>query len=301
MSEDMDSIFQAEGEERRVSQAQRVEADQADAAPTLDDQIEAQAPVEVEAQDQPEQPASIEDADQDVAQDAGDAEGDLTPAQAQQASIDERVKAAQDEVREELSVLPGYWYVLHTYSGYERRVKSNLEQRIQTFDMEDYIYQVEVPMEKVVQVKQTERKVVDQVRIPGYALVRMELVEEAPDAWRVVKDTPAVTGFVGDNQHPVPLTEDEIVSMLAPTADGIQAQDVAEGREMSRKAEPKAPKIEVDFEVGESVTVTDGPFATMDATISEIEPEQQKLKVLVKIFDRETPVELSFGQVAKTS
>lgn len=275
----MDQIFQAEGE-----------------AP--------QAPTPVT---EPELPTSEDDADlAATAQVEADAEAtgeedDLTPAQAQQVSLDARVEAEKQRIRDDIAVLPGYWYVLHTYSGYERRVKSNLEQRIQTFNMEDFIYQVEVPMEKVIQVKNTERKIVDQVRIPGYALVRMELVEEAPDAWRVVKDTPAVTGFVGDSQHPVPLTEDEVVSMLAPTPDAIQAQDVAEGREKSRKAEPRAPKIEVDFEVGENVTVTDGPFATMPATISEIEPEQQKLKVLVVIFDRETPVELSFNQVAKIS
>ncbi|MBD3689305.1 transcription termination/antitermination protein NusG [Nanchangia anserum] len=254
---------------------------------------------QAEGEAAPAAKAPLSDATVDEAEDEADA--DLSPAQAQQVSLDARVEAAKAEIREELSILPGYWYVLHTYSGYERRVKSNLEQRIQTFDMEDYIYQVEVPMEKVIQVKNTERKIVDQVRIPGYALVRMELVEEAPDAWRVVKDTPAVTGFVGDSQHPVPLTEDEIVSMLAPSAEAIQAADVAEGREKSRRDEPRAPKIHVDFEIGENVTVTDGPFATMPATISEIEPEQQKLKVLVVIFDRETPVELSFNQVAKIS
>ncbi|WP_227712789.1 transcription termination/antitermination NusG family protein [Nanchangia anserum] len=193
---------------------------------------------QAEGEAAPAAKAPLSDATVDEAEDEADA--DLSPAQAQQVSLDARVEAAKAEIREELSILPGYWYVLHTYSGYERRVKSNLEQRIQTFDMEDYIYQVEVPMEKVIQVKNTERKIVDQVRIPGYALVRMELVEEAPDAWRVVKDTPAVTGFVGDSQHPVPLTEDEIVSMLAPSAEAIQAADVAEGREKSRRDEPRA-------------------------------------------------------------
>ncbi len=211
------------------------------------------------------------------------------------ATAEELSKAEQDKLREELEFLPGYWYVLHTYSGYERRVKANLEQRIVTFNMEDQIYQIEVPMEKVVQVKSTERKVVDRVRIPGYALVRMEAVEDAPDAWRVVKDTPAVTGFVGDSQHPMPLTEDEVVSMLAPTPASIKAAELQD----ERASQPEQPVIEVDFEVGENVTVTDGPFATMPATISEIMPDQQKLKVLVVIFDRETPVELGFNQVAK--
>lgn len=228
-------------------------------------------------------------------------EEQVSPAQAQQQSLQARAEQAQQQVRDDLAPLPGYWYVVHTYSGYERRVKANLEQRIQTFNMEDYIYQVEVPMEKVIQVKQTERKVIDRVRIPGYALVRMELVETAPDAWRVVKDTPAVTGFVGDAQNPVPLTEDEVVSMLAPTVQSLQAQDVAEGREAAKEKRAEDPTIQVEFEVGENVTVTDGPFATMPGTISEIEVEQRKLKVLVVIFDRETPVELSFNQVAKLS
>ena len=214
------------------------------------------------------------------------------------ATAEELSRQEQDKLREELEFLPGYWYVLHTYSGYERRVKANLEQRIVTFNMEDYIYQIEVPMEKVVQVKSTERKVIDRVRIPGYALVRMEAVEDAPDAWRVVKDTPAVTGFVGDSQHPVPLTEDEVVSMLAPTPASIKAAELQDERASKTKAKEQ-PVIEVDFEVGENVTVTDGPFATMPATISEIMPDQQKLKVLVVIFDRETPVELGFNQVAK--
>lgn len=205
---------------------------------------------------------------------------------------------AQAELREELELLPGYWYVIHTYSGYERRVKANLEQRIQTFNMEDFIYQIEVPMEKVVQVKSTERKVIDRVRIPGYAIVRMEQVELAPDAWRVVKDTPAVTGFVGDSQHPVPLNLDEVVGMLAPTPASIKAAELVDERK-SKKQKQAAALIEVDFEIGENVTVIDGPFATMPATISEIMPEQQKLKVLVVIFDRETPVELGFNQVTK--
>lgn len=281
MTSDIDSLFQAEGDTPRPAAPEATPTPEP-AAPAPD--VEA-GPIDpgIDAVDTPDQ---------------GD---DLTPTEAQQVSLDARVAEAADAIREELSVLPGYWYVIHTYSGHERRVKSNLEQRIQTFNMEDFIYQVEIPMEKIIQVKNSERKVVDQVRIPGYALVRMELVEEAPDAWRVVKDTPAVTGFVGDSQDPVPLTEDEVVAMLAPRASDLQAKDLQEGRERSRKVEPRATKIQVDFEIGENVTVTDGPFATMAGTIAEIEPEQQKLKVLVAIFERETPVELSFNQVAKIS
>ncbi|MBS5947673.1 MAG: transcription termination/antitermination protein NusG [Winkia neuii] len=224
------------------------------------------------------------------------------PAQAEeQAPADASQDAAEaaKQLREELEFLPGYWYVLHTYSGYERRVKANLEQRIQTFNMEDFIYQVEVPMEKVIEIKNTNRKVVDRVRIPGYALVRMELVEENPDAWRVVKDTPAVTGFVGDRQAPVPLMLDEAVNLLAPTPESQAAAEFEAGQAKPKKEEPLP--IKVDYEVGESVTVIDGPFATMQGTISEIMPENQKLKVLVVIFERETPVELGFNQVMKSA
>ena len=266
-----------------------------------DQKLAAEA-TETRVEDTPEEPAvPTEETSPEPA--AAPAELEITDtAQDQElapsATAEELSKAEQDKLREELEFLPGYWYVLHTYSGYERRVKANLEQRIVTFNMEDQIYQIEVPMEKVVQVKSTERKVVDRVRIPGYALVRMEAVEDAPDAWRVVKDTPAVTGFVGDSQHPLPLTEDEVVSMLAPTPASIKAAELQDER-TSKAKQPEQPVIEVDFEVGENVTVTDGPFATMPATISEIMPDQQKLKVLVVIFDRETPVELGFNQVAK--
>lgn len=209
----------------------------------------------------------------------------------------EPVVRTQDEIiadlRDELSLLPGAWYVVHSYSGYERRVKANLEQRIQSLNAEDLIYQVEVPMEEVVEIKNTVRKLVSRVRVPGYVLVRMEMTEES---WRVVKETPAVTGFVGNSQHPVPLREDEVVMMLAPV---VAAQAEAELAKVEAAVAAAKPPIEVEYEVGESITVTDGPFATLPATISEIMPEQQKMKVLVVIFERETPVELSFSQVAK--
>ena len=279
-----DLVFSSEVESSNSADAQPEII--AQAAQTTPDEVAVAAP---DADTTPEQlvPAELEITD--TAQDQP-----LVPS----ATAEELSRQEQDKLREELEFLPGYWYVLHTYSGYERRVKANLEQRIVTFNMEDYIYQIEVPMEKVVQVKSTERKVIDRVRIPGYALVRMEAVEDAPDAWRVVKDTPAVTGFVGDSQHPVPLAEDEVVSMLAPTPASIKAAELQDERASKTKAKEQ-PVIEVDFEVGENVTVTDGPFATMPATISEIMPDQQKLKVLVVIFDRETPVELGFNQVAK--
>ncbi|MCR6687846.1 transcription termination/antitermination protein NusG [Cellulomonas sp.] len=191
--------------------------------------------------------------------------------------------------KSKLRSLPGDWFVIHSYAGYENRVKANLENRTQSLNMEDFIYQVEVPMEEVVEIKNAQRKVVKRVRIPGYVLVRMDLTDES---WGAVRHTPGVTGFVGHTHQPVPLTLDEVFSMLAPTLEVKSASAPA-------AAAKAAAKIQVDFTVGESVTVTDGPFDTLPATISEINAENQKLKVLVSIFGRETPVELSFSQVAK--
>ncbi|HEY0216129.1 MAG TPA: transcription termination/antitermination protein NusG [Cellulomonas sp.] len=188
----------------------------------------------------------------------------------------------------QLRVQPGDWFVIHSYAGYENRVKANLENRTQSLNMEDFIYQVEVPMEEVVEIKNAQRKVVRRVRIPGYVLVRMDLTDES---WGAVRHTPGVTGFVGHTHQPVPLTLDEVFSMLAPALEPKASSPAA--------AKAAASTIKVDFTVGESVTVTDGPFDTLPATISEINPENQKLKVLVSIFGRETPVELSFSQVAK--
>ena len=193
------------------------------------------------------------------------------------------------EFKAQLRRMPGDWYVIHSYAGYENRVKANLESRIQSLNMEDYIFQVEVPMEEVVEIKNAQRKTVRRVRIPGYVLVRMDLTDES---WGAVRKTPGVTGFVGQAHQPVPLRLDEVFSMLAPT--------LAPKSTATAAAAPKAAAaVEVDFTVGESVTVTDGPFDTLPATISEINAEGQKLKVLVSIFGRETPVELSFAQVAK--
>jgi len=196
--------------------------------------------------------------------------------------------------REELRTLPGEWYVIHTYAGYENRVKSNLEQRAVSLNVEDYIYQAEVPQEEVVQIKNGDRRTVRQNKLPGYVLVRMDLTNES---WGVVRNTPGVTGFVGNAYDPYPLTLDEIVKMLAP--------EVEEAAAAAAEAEGGAParrKVEVqvlDFEVGDSVTVTDGPFATLQATINEINADSKKVKGLVEIFGRETPVELSFDQIQK--
>jgi transcriptional antiterminator NusG len=195
--------------------------------------------------------------------------------------------------REELRSLPGEWYVIHTYAGYENRVKSNLEQRAVSLNVEDYIYQAEVPQEEVVQIKNGDRKTIRQNKLPGYVLVRMDLTNES---WGVVRNTPGVTGFVGNAYDPYPLTLDEIVKMLAPEVEAAaEAAAIAEGTAQPRKVEVQV----LDFEVGDSVTVTDGPFATLQATINEINADSKKVKGLVEIFGRETPVELSFDQIQK--
>ena len=230
-----------------------------------------------------------EDADDTV--DAEDAEEEAVEEEAEPAEPVDPVQALRDELR----VLPGEWYVIHTYAGYENRVKTNLEQRAVSLNVEDYIFQAEVPQEEVVQIKNGDRKTIKQNKLPGYVLVRMDLTNES---WGVVRNTPGVTGFVGNAYDPYPLTLDEIVKMLAPEAEEKAAREAAEAE---GKPVPQR-KVEVqvlDFEVGDSVTVTDGPFATLQATINEINPDSKKVKGLVEIFGRETPVELSFDQIQK--
>jgi transcriptional antiterminator NusG len=231
-----------------------------------------------------QEPAEAERAEP---QDDGSDEPDGEWAEAGQAEAAEEppVPASAQEFREALRRAPGDWYVVHSYAGYENRVKQNLETRIQSLNMEDFIFQIEVPMEEAVEVKNGQRKKVKRNKFPGYVLVRMDLT---PDSWGAVRNTPGVTGFVGNAHEPFPLTTDEVVKIL------MEEQPQPDGA-------PKAP-IEVkvlDFEVGDSVTVIDGPFATLQATINEINAESQKVKGLVEIFGRETPVELSFGQIQK--
>jgi transcriptional antiterminator NusG len=188
-----------------------------------------------------------------------------------------------EEMRQALRLAPGEWYVVHSYAGYENKVKTNLESRITSLDMEDFIYQIEVPTQEITEVKNGKRQQVQSKVFPGYLLVRMELT---PESWSAVRNTPGVTGFVGATQRadrPSPLTLAEVIKILAPT--------------VQREAKPQVRVV--DFEVGDSVTVTEGAFATLPATISEINPDAQKLKVLVSIFGRETPVELNFNQVSK--
>ncbi|MFG3205852.1 transcription termination/antitermination protein NusG [Streptomyces sp. NPDC048192] len=226
-----------------------------------------------------------------------DEEGEAADEEAAEAAEEEPAAPVDpvEALREELRTLPGEWYVIHTYAGYENRVKTNLEQRAVSLNVEDYIFQAEVPQEEVVQIKNGDRKTIKQNKLPGYVLVRMDLTNES---WGVVRNTPGVTGFVGNAYDPYPLTLDEIVKMLAPEAEEKAAREAAEAE--GKPAPQRKVEVQVlDFEVGDSVTVTDGPFATLQATINEINPDSKKVKGLVEIFGRETPVELSFDQIQK--
>ncbi|CAM5368265.1 MULTISPECIES: transcription termination/antitermination protein NusG [Streptomyces] len=247
---------------------------------------------EVEAADaeaeEPAEEAALEVTDEDETEDAEDAE------EAEEAEAEPELDPVE-KLRQELRTLPGEWYVIHTYAGYENRVKTNLEQRAVSLNVEDYIFQAEVPQEEVVQIKNGDRKTIRQNKLPGYVLVRMDLTNES---WGVVRNTPGVTGFVGNAYDPYPLTLDEIVKMLAPEAEEKAAREAAEAE--GKPAPQRKVEVQVlDFEVGDSVTVTDGPFATLQATINEINPDSKKVKGLVEIFGRETPVELSFDQIQK--
>jgi transcription termination/antitermination protein NusG len=229
--------------------------------------------------------ADSDAADSDAA-DSGTADSDAASPGADEAATDE--DAEVDPVvqfKAELRALPGDWYVVHSYAGYENRVRTNLESRTQSLNMEDYIFQIEVPTHEVFEVKSGKRQQVQEKVLPGYILVRMELTDES---WAAVRNTPGVTGFVGLSSRPSPLSLDEVANLLAP----VPEEKAAKKAETMRAAA-------VDFEVGQSVTVMDGPFASLPATVNEINPDTQKLKVLVSIFGRETPVELSFEQVSK--
>jgi len=226
---------------------------------------------------------------------AGDADlasaGDEAAASSDEAAASSDETAAETEAdpvqqfKSELRSLPGDWYVVHSYAGYENRVRTNLESRTQSLNMEDYIFQIEVPTHEVIEIKSGKRQQVQEKVLPGYILVRMDLTDES---WAAVRNTPGVTGFVGLSSRPSPLSLDEVASLLAP----VPEEKAAKKAETMRAAA-------VDFEIGQSVTVMDGPFATLPATVNEINPDTQKLKVLVSIFGRETPVELSFDQVSK--
>lgn len=286
--------------------------DAIESAESVEDELDiveaADAEKNVENTDDVENTENTEDAAlTEAAEDASDEDAsgeDAAVAEEATEEVPEEAEAAEEEaepvdpvtaLREELRGLPGEWYVIHTYAGYEKRVKANLEQRAVSLNVEDFIYQAEVPEEEIVQIKNGERKNVRQNKLPGYVLVRMDLTNES---WGVVRNTPGVTGFVGNAYDPYPLTLDEIVKMLAPEAEEKAAREAAEAE--GKPAPSRKMEVQVlDFEVGDSVTVTDGPFATLQATINEINADSKKVKGLVEIFGRETPVELSFDQIQK--
>ncbi|SDK49309.1 transcription antitermination protein nusG [Arthrobacter sp. ov407] len=258
------------------------ESEAVSAAPESDVTDEAEATEDVATEDAEAAVAEAVDAEDTDAEGAEDA--DALAAAAAKADVD-----PADEFKAKLRRQEGDWYVIHSYAGYENRVKANLETRIQTLDMEDYIFEIQVPMEEVVEIKNAQRKVINRVRIPGYVLVRMDLTDAS---WGAVRHTPGVTGFVGNAHNPVPLRLDEVFSMLAPVFEEEQA-------EKGKPVKHAAAQVDVDFEVGESVIVKEGPFETLPATISEIKIDSQTLVVLVSIFERETPVTLAFNQVSK--
>ncbi|GGR39277.1 transcription termination/antitermination protein NusG [Streptomyces roseolus] len=277
------------------------ELDIVEAADEDEDLDEAADAAAGDVEDDADDTEDAEDADEEsVDEDADDSEADAADDVEAEVETEEEAEPAAPvdpvaALREELRTLPGEWYVIHTYAGYEKRVKANLEQRAVSLNVEDFIYQAEVPEEEIVQIKGGERKNVKQNKLPGYVLVRMDLTNES---WGVVRNTPGVTGFVGNAYDPYPLTLDEIVKMLAPEAEEKAAREAAEAE--GKPAPARKLEVQVlDFEVGDSVTVTDGPFATLQATINEINPDSKKVKGLVEIFGRETPVELSFDQIQK--
>ncbi|WP_426170378.1 transcription termination/antitermination protein NusG [Microbacterium sp. DWRC1-3] len=244
-------------------------------------ELDAAAAEEVTPYDGPELGADAVQGDEDSSTDDDDEDAEEDPYEA---------------FRMDLRMLPGKWYVIHSYAGFERKVKANIEQRKSTLEVEDEIYQIEVPMEDVVEIKNGQRKMVTRVRIPGYVLVRMELTE---DTWSVVRHTPGVTGFVGNAHNPTPLRFEEAFNMLKSL---VEVKDVPTAKNIASKgglAVARPLPAEVDFEVGETITIKEGSFAGLPGSISEIKPESGKLTVLVSLFERETPVELSFDQVTK--
>jgi transcriptional antiterminator NusG len=260
----------------------------------IDEAAEAEAAAEVLTDSLAEEEAerAADAADEVTPYDGPDVNGepDETP------EGDETPEDPYEAFRTELRELPGKWYVIHSYAGFERKVKANIEQRKSTLEVEEDIYQVEVPMEDVVEIKNGQRKMVTRVRIPGYVLVRMELNE---DTWSVVRHTPGVTGFVGNAHNPTPLRFEEAFNMLKSLVQITETAPVKGGAAKGSATQARSVITEVDFEVGETITIKEGSFAGLPGSISEIKPESGKLTVLVSLFERETPVELSFDQVTK--
>ncbi len=294
VSDDTENL---EEELEAIEEAADPEADRVvDEALEVHDVADADAAVEAtdgEAEERlSENPAEVLAADQYLGDD-GQGDGDATDPE------DDTPVDPYEAFRKELRAKPGKWYVIHSYAGFEKRVKQNIEQRKGSLGQEDNVFEVQVPMEDVVEIKNGQRKLVNRVRIPGYVLVRMFLNE---DSWSVVRHTPGVTGFVGNSHNPTPLRFEEAFNMLKSTVQVVEApvKGAAPGAKGARGAAARAPiPAEVDFETGETITIKEGSFAGLPGTISEIKPESGKLTVLVSLFERETPVELSFDQVTK--
>jgi len=282
-----------------VSGTNRDDIDLATAAEQSSEEDEAQEGNELAADESSAESAesgALHFVDED--RDEEDTDTDVESELAEQASVDEAEEEVEidpyDEFRKELKAAYGKWYVIHSYAGFEKRVKQNIENRKVSMAMEDYVFQVEVPTEDVVEIKNGQRKLVTRVRIPGYVLVRMDLNE---DSWSVVRHTPGVTGFVGNSHNPTPLRFEEAFNMLKSLVQIVEAPAKAGAK--GGKAVGRSIPQEVDFEIGETITIKEGSFAGLPGSINEIKAESGKLIVLVSLFERETPVELSFDQVSK--
>jgi transcriptional antiterminator NusG len=269
------------------------------------DQVDEQLGDQVDGQVESDDETTPEDAGDAAVEPADDAADDTTEDTLEDADADADADAEPAEAdendpleafRRELWAKPGDWFVVHTYSGMEKRVKHNLENRIISLNMEDYIHEIVVPTEEVAEIKNGQRKMVTRTVLPGYVLVRMDLTDES---WSAVRHTPSVTGFVGHSHQPVPLSMSEVEDMLAPAVVHAAEAEAAASGEKGTSTTPRKPVEVADFDVSDSVMVVDGPFATLHATITEINAESQRVKALVEIFGRETPVELSFSQIQK--
>jgi transcriptional antiterminator NusG len=262
----------------------------------VDDQVESVDEVTPEDAD-----ADVVEDTEDVTDEAGDDAAEVSDDETTDAEGDDAAAVAEENdpleaFRRELWAKPGDWFVVHTYSGMEKRVKHNLENRIISLNMEDYIHEIVVPTEEVAEIKNGQRKMVTRTVLPGYVLVRMDLTDES---WSAVRHTPSVTGFVGHSHQPVPLSMSEVEDMLAPAVVAVAEAEAAAAGDKGSSTTPRKPVEVADFDVSDSVMVVDGPFATLHATITEINAESQRVKALVEIFGRETPVELSFSQIQK--
>ena len=276
-----------------------VETPEVDDAPTADptDEVDGAVDVvdvaEVDPADSDEEQAAATEGDEESAEEPA-AEDAEEPTEEPAAEAADPLEAFRQELRDQF----GDWFVVHTYSGMENRVKANLENRIHSLNMEEYIHEIRVPTEEVAEIKNGQRKMVKRTVLPGYVLVRMDLTDQS---WAAVRHTPSVTGFVGHSHQPVPLSLDEVEKMLAPAVVAAAEAEAAAagGGTPSGGATARKPVEVADFDVSDSVMVVDGPFATLHATITEINAESQRVKALVEIFGRETPVELSFNQIQK--